>query len=61
MPRSFSIPGRLSCRLESLRDGELRAAGLLAAEQVAHRLDGGVLEVEVGLEMQFHGHLLTGS
>ena len=36
-------------------DGELRAAGFLAAEQVAHGLDGVVLVVEVGLEVEFHG------
>ena len=53
-PRSFSSPARLSCAAGVLRDGKLRAAGLLAPEEVAYRLDCGVLEVEVGLKVQFH-------
>ncbi len=35
-------------------DGELSPAGLLAAKQVAHRLDGGVLVVQVGFKVQLH-------
>ena len=43
-----------------LRDGELRAAGFLPTKQIADRFDGGVLVVEVGFKVQFHGFLLTG-
>lgn len=35
-------------------DGELGTAGLLATKEVAHRLDCGVLVVQVWLKMQFH-------
>ena len=45
--------GRIHC------DSELRAAYLLAAEQVADRLDGLDLVVKIGLELQSHRHAST--
>jgi hypothetical protein len=35
-------------------DGELGTAGLLATKEVAHRLDCGVLVVQVWFKVQFH-------
>jgi len=40
---------------EVLCHGEFRPAGFLAAKQAADRLDGRVLVIEVGLEVEFHG------
>ena len=45
---------RRSCAAEGVAgDGELGAADFLATKQVAHRLDGGVLVVQVGFKMSF--------
>ena len=55
MPRSFCAkPSRIWASAAIARDGELRAADLLPAEQVADRLDGLELVVEVGFEVEFH-------
>ncbi len=56
MPRSFCAKVRRLLRVQiAVRDGELGAADFLAAEQVADGLDGSVLVVEIGFEVQFHG------
>ena len=47
--------GHLAASCGIARDRELGAADLLPAEQVADRLDGLELVVEVGLEVQLHG------
>ncbi len=61
MPRSFSKPGesRLAAA-ELARDGELRPADFLAAEEVADRLDRGKLVVEIGFEVEFHAFVFRG-
>ena len=56
MPRSLSAKRepRLGVRRVP-RDGELGPTDLLAAEQIAHRLNRLELEVEIGFKVEFHG------
>ena len=44
---------------QSLGDGELGAANLLAAKKFADSFNGGMLVIQVGLKMQFHNSLST--
>ena len=59
MPKSFCAKARVCCDAKRITgDGELGAADFLTTEEIAHRLDGGVLIVQVGLEVKFHGSAL---
>ena len=53
---SAGLPGRSS----AARHGEFGAVDLLAAEEVGDGFDGGLLVIEIGLEVQLHRTLLTG-
>jgi hypothetical protein len=48
----------LLCGKRIAGNSKLGTAGFLATEQVAHRLDGLQLEIEIGFEVEFHGYRL---